>query len=45
MANRSRTEIVSQILETIYDHDGDDAGEGITQTKIMYEGSFLAALD
>jgi hypothetical protein len=23
MANRSRTEIVSQILETIYDHDGD----------------------
>jgi hypothetical protein len=28
--NRSRTEIISQILETVYDHDGDDYGEGIS---------------
>ncbi len=36
---RSRTEIVSQILETVYDHDdynNDDDVEGITHTKIMY---------
>jgi predicted transcriptional regulator len=35
-SSRSRTEIISQILETVYDHDGDDDGEGITQTKVMY---------
>jgi hypothetical protein len=33
MANRSRTEIVGQIPELVYDHDGDDDGEGIMQTK------------
>jgi predicted transcriptional regulator len=34
--NRSRTEIISQILETVYDHEGDDDGEGISRTKILY---------
>jgi hypothetical protein len=28
-SSRSRTEIVSQILDAVYDHDGDDDGEGI----------------
>lgn len=35
-SNRGRTEIISQILETVYDSDGDDDGDGISQTKIMY---------
>ena len=35
-SSRSRTEIISQILENVYGHDEDDDGEGITQTKIMY---------
>jgi predicted transcriptional regulator len=36
--SRSRTEIVAQILQTVYDNDGDDAagGEGLTHTEIMY---------
>ncbi|HEX2169371.1 MAG TPA: winged helix-turn-helix domain-containing protein [Nitrososphaera sp.] len=35
---RSITEIVNRILETVYDHDGDNHdGEGITQTEIMLE--------
>ena len=34
-ANRSRTEIFSQIMETVNDHDVE--GEGITQTKLMYK--------
>jgi predicted transcriptional regulator len=34
-SSRNRTEIISQILETVYDHDV-DGGEGITRTKIMY---------
>jgi len=34
---RSITEIVNRILETVYDHDGDNHdGEGITHTEIMY---------
>jgi predicted transcriptional regulator len=42
MANsRNRTEIISQILETVYDHDV-DGGEGITRTKIMYMLYILA---
>jgi predicted transcriptional regulator len=52
MANRSRTEIVAQILQTVYDHDSDDNGDGIIQTKIMYSvylssgsvGEYLTAL-
>ncbi len=36
MANRSRIGIVAQILQTVYDNDGDGGGDGITQTKIMY---------
>ena len=37
VSSRDRTEIVTQILETVYDHEGrDDNGEGITETKIMY---------
>ena len=38
MAYRHRPDIVSQILETVYDHDGyhDDDRDGISQTKIMY---------
>jgi len=35
MANRSRTDIVAQILETVNDH-GED-GYGVTQTAIRYE--------
>ena len=33
--NRSRTEIVRQIMETVNDYDVE--GEGITQTKLMYK--------
>jgi predicted transcriptional regulator len=36
MAYRNRTEIAVQILESIYGHDGDENGEGVTQTKITY---------
>ncbi len=32
---RSRTEIISQILEAVYDHHGED-GIGVTQTRIGY---------
>jgi predicted transcriptional regulator len=40
---RNRTEMVSQILETVHDHDGyNDDGEGITQTEIMY-GLYLSS--
>jgi predicted transcriptional regulator len=35
MTNRSRTEIVRQIMETVKDYDVE--GEGITQTKLMYK--------
>jgi predicted transcriptional regulator len=35
MKNRNRTEIVTKILETVYDHEGD--GEGITQSTIRCE--------
>lgn len=35
MANRSRTEIIVQILEAVNDH-GED-GYGVTQTTIRYE--------
>ncbi len=35
MKNRNRTEIVTKILETVYDHEGD--GEGITQNTIRWE--------
>jgi CheY-like chemotaxis protein/predicted transcriptional regulator len=40
MTNRSRTDIVAQILETVNDH-GED-GYGITQTTIRYE-AFLSS--
>jgi predicted transcriptional regulator len=35
---RSRTEIVAQILQIVYDNDTDDegGGEGLTHTEIMY---------
>ena len=35
---RSRTEIVAQILQTVYDNDTDDEGgsEGLTHAEIMY---------
>src|SRR5215510_1692988 len=33
--NRSRTEIICQIMETVNDYDV--RGRGITQTKLMYE--------
>jgi predicted transcriptional regulator len=35
---RSRTEIVAQILQTVYENDTDDegGGEGLTHTEIMY---------
>jgi predicted transcriptional regulator len=35
---RSRTEIVAQILQTVYHNDIDDegSGEGLTHTEIMY---------
>jgi predicted transcriptional regulator len=35
---RSRTEIVAQILQTVYDNDTDDEGDGkgLTHTEIMY---------
>ncbi len=36
MINRSRTEIVSQILKTVYDHEGDDGSEGIPQIRATY---------
>ncbi|HJU94783.1 MAG TPA: winged helix-turn-helix domain-containing protein [Nitrososphaera sp.] len=36
MTKRNRTEIAIQILEVIYDNDGDDDAEGITQSRIMY---------
>ena len=43
MAYRCRTDIVSQILESVYDHDSyyDDDGDGISQTKIM-NGAYLS---
>ncbi len=41
MKNRNRTDIVTKILEIVYDHEGDDDGEGITQTKIRY-GVYLS---
>jgi predicted transcriptional regulator len=43
MAYGCRTDIVGQILESEYDHDGcyDDDGEGISQTKIM-NGAYLS---
>ncbi|MFZ0327777.1 MAG: hypothetical protein WBP64_18425 [Nitrososphaeraceae archaeon] len=34
-SSRSTTQIISQILETVYGHDGDD-DESITQTKTTY---------
>jgi CheY-like chemotaxis protein/predicted transcriptional regulator len=40
MTNRSRTDIVAQILETVNDH-GED-GYGVTQTTIRYE-AFLSS--
>ncbi len=36
MTCRNRTEIAVKILEVVHDHDGDDNGEGVTQTKITY---------
>jgi len=36
MRYRNRTEIALQILESVYDHGGDDNSEGVTQTKITY---------
>ena len=35
MKNRNRTEIVTKILETVYNHEGD--GEGITRNTIRYK--------
>ena len=36
-SSRDRTEIVTQILEALYDHDyGGEGGDGITQTNILY---------
>jgi predicted transcriptional regulator len=43
MAYRSRTEIAVQILESVYDHDGDDNGEGVTQTEIAYAAYLSSA--
>ncbi len=45
MANRSRTEIVGQILEAVYDSEADEdgSGEGITRTKIMYTAYLSSA--
>jgi predicted transcriptional regulator len=37
MTNRSRTEIVSQILETANRSSDDDGGGGVTKTKIMHK--------
>ena len=36
MTNRSRTEIVSQILESA-DRSSDDNDDGVTKTKIMHK--------
>jgi predicted transcriptional regulator len=36
MTNKNRTEIAIQILEAVYDNDGDGGTEGITQSRIMY---------
>ena len=36
-SSRDRTEIVTEILEALYDHDyGGECGDGITQTNILY---------